>query len=191
MNDELNIESILAKAEQARRLAAAAAALELIASARIAEQAQERESIRAAFTDQVIAAGAAVAQRLHGTEVPYSIDTVRRYRPGVRLWFITASQSTSVRYQEKPNPYKTQENPEPLQIRHEVLVNIGLGLSDQGLIQKYIIESGMLANLPQITEATTGDILAAGKMRDSEDADAAAMVWQDLYAQMFVPKDNT
>ena len=191
MNDELNIESIIAKAEQARRLAAAAAALKSISSARITEQAQEHESIKAAFADQVIAAGAAVAQRLHETEVPYSIDTVRRYRPGVRLWFITASQSTSIRYQEKPNPYKTQENPEPLRVRHDVLVNIGLGLSDEGLIYKYILESGTLANRSQFTEATTGDILAAGKMRDSEDVDSAAMIWRDLYAQMFVPKDNT
>lgn len=202
MNDELNIESIIAKADQARRLAAAAAALELIASVRIAEQAQEHESIRAAFADRVKTAGAAVAQRLHEAEVPYTVDTVRRFRPGVRLWFITASQSKTVRYEHVPNPIYHDENarrgygprdgePRELKLPHDVLISVGLALNDDGMLWKYAHESGRLANQLQVTEATTGDILAAGKMRDSDDVDSAAMIWRDLYAQMFVPKDNT
>ena len=194
MRDELSIERIVEKAEETRRLAASAAAQEAIRSARVAEQMQERANARESLAGQVRLAGAAVAQRLHEANVPYSIDSVRRYKPGFQLWAITSEVSTTTRYRESRNPkyYAGGQNREGesaiLQTPFLVTIDAGFALSGEGTICKYVKETGMLSNPLVATEATSRDIVSPEQL-DEAAIDAVVLLWQDRYANMLPPKD--
>lgn len=200
MSYSLNINEIVMRGMSERKAAISAAAELAVRAANEASDLAERQRLRVILAAKVRATAPAVAKSLLSADIPFTINTTRKYVEGFRMWSITRSTKPEIRYLEKPNPIYHNENarrgfgprdgePRTLKESYDIIVESGLALNQDGSVKAYVEEKGTLAQKLQVREATDNEIIPFSLTENTLDIESALSLWQGQFAQLFVPKD--